>query len=89
MKKSDARLLPPVVQQKVRHDAVDMFLKGATITDISKHMGVSRQAIYTWLKKHSLSGLQNVDLAPLGVGQVMVAFGHNRISIVFLYQNHI
>ena len=36
MKRSDARLLHPVIQQKLRHNAVELFLSGKNPTDISK-----------------------------------------------------
>ena len=56
MKFSDGRLLPPVIQQKLRHNAVELFLSGKNPTDISKELGVSRQSVYNWIKKHSESG---------------------------------
>ena len=34
MKRSDARLLQPVIQRKLPHEAVDLFLKGKNPTDI-------------------------------------------------------
>ncbi len=88
MKNSDARLLPPVVQQKVRHDAVDMFLKGATITDISKRMGVSRQAIYTWLKKHSLSGDEGLKIHKRGRPRGTQMKPWQSAQIVMTIKNH-
>ena len=60
MKHSDARFLPPVSQQKIRHDAVDLFLKGVNPTDISTQLGVSRQSVYNWVGKHSKSGSQGL-----------------------------
>ena len=45
MERLDARLLHPVIQRKLRHEAVDMFLKGKNQTDISTQLGVSRQSV--------------------------------------------
>ena len=56
MKRSDGRLLHPVIQQKLRNSAVKLFLSGKNPTDISKELGVSRQSVYNWIKKHSESG---------------------------------
>jgi transposase len=56
MKYSDGRLLHPVIQQKLRHKAVDLYLSGKNPTDISTELGVSRQSVYNWIKKHSESG---------------------------------
>jgi transposase len=66
MKHLDARLLPPVTQQQIRHKAVELFLNGKNPTDISKHLGVSRQAVYTWIKKHSESGNQGLKIHKRG-----------------------
>jgi transposase len=60
MKYSDARFLRPVVQQKLRSDAVDLFLKGVNPTDISTQLGVSRQSVYNWMRTHSKSGKQGL-----------------------------
>jgi transposase len=66
MKNFDARLLPPVAQRELRHIAVKLFLEGKNPTDISKHLGVSRQAVYNWIKKHSSSGIQGLNIRKRG-----------------------
>ena len=66
MKHLDARFLQPVIQQKLRHDAVDLFLKGKNPTDISKQLGVSRQSVYNWIEKHSKSGKQGLKIHKRG-----------------------
>lgn len=66
MKCSDARLLRPVSQRKLRHEAVDLFLKGKKITDISTELGVSRQSIYNWIEKHSKSGKKGLEIHKRG-----------------------
>lgn len=66
MKTLDARFLQPVIQQQLRHDAVKLFLTGKSPTDISKHMGVSRQAVYTWIKKHSKAGAKGLKINKRG-----------------------
>lgn len=66
MKYSDARLLPPVVQQQLRQEAVELFLKGKNPTDISRQLLVSRQAVYTWIKKYSESGKNGLKIHKRG-----------------------
>ena len=66
MKHLDARLLPPVLQQKLRHYAVEMFLKGESPSSISKHIGVSRQAVHTRINKHSASGMKGLQIHKRG-----------------------
>lgn len=56
MKSQDARFLHPVIQQQLRNDAIELFLNGTTTSDISRKLGVSRQAIYGWIDKYSKSG---------------------------------
>jgi transposase len=66
MKHSDARLLHPVIQQKLRHEAVELFLNGKSPTDISIHLGVSRQSVYNWIEKHSKSGAKGLKIHKRG-----------------------
>lgn len=66
MKFSDARFLPPVVQQQLRHDAIELFLQGKNPTDISRHLKVSRQAIYNWIKKYSARGTKGLVISKRG-----------------------
>ena len=66
MKRSDARLLQPVIQRKLRHEAVNLFLKGKNPTDISTQLGVSRQSVYNWIEKHSKSGKQGLEIHKRG-----------------------
>jgi len=66
MKTSDARFLPPVIQQQLRHNAVEMFLAGKTPTDISRQLGVSRQSVYNWIKRHSNLGKQGLKIHKRG-----------------------
>lgn len=56
MKYSDARLLPPVIQEKLRSEAIELYLNNKNPTDISKQLGVSRQSVYTWIEKYQKSG---------------------------------
>jgi transposase len=66
MKNSDARLLRPVIQQKLRLDAVDLFLTGKSPTYISTHLGVSRQSVYNWIKRHTASGKRALRICKQG-----------------------
>ena len=66
MKCSDARLLPPVVQKQLRENAVNLFLTGKNPTDISKQLGVSRQAVYKWIGRYSKSGMQGLKIHKRG-----------------------
>lgn len=47
MKQKDARFLPPVVQQEIRHQAIQMFLEGFSQVhiSISTTLGVSTRSI--------------------------------------------
>ena len=48
--------------RQLRHEAVELFLNGKNPTDISKHLGVSRQSVYNWIKRHSESGKQGLKI---------------------------
>lgn len=56
MKKQDARLLHPVIQQDIRYIAVEMFLSGVSKINISKQLFVSRRSVYKWVKAYETSG---------------------------------
>lgn len=66
MKHLDGRLLHPVIQSKLRHSAVELYLSGINPTDISTHLGVSRQSIYNWIKAHSKSGKKGLEIHKRG-----------------------
>lgn len=66
MKNLDGRLLHPVIQKKLRHRAIDLYLSGKNPTDISKHLGVSRQSVYNWIKMHSKSGKKGLEIHKRG-----------------------
>lgn len=56
MKQKDARFLLPVVQQEIRHKAIELFLKGFSQISISKTLGVSTRSIYNWVKAYKKLG---------------------------------
>jgi transposase len=66
MKHLDARLLQPVIQQKLRQNAVELFLNSVNPTDISKQLGASRQSVYNWIRRHSESGKQGLKIHKRG-----------------------
>jgi transposase len=66
MKKKDARSLPAVVQQELRQSAVDMFLKGESKVSISKHLCVSRRAVYKWVKAYEVAGIKGIKIRKRG-----------------------
>ena len=66
MKCSDARFLPPVMQQSLRHKAIDLYLNGVGPTDISKQLRVSRQSVYNWIKSHSQKGIKGLKIRKRG-----------------------
>jgi transposase len=62
MKQKDARFLPPVVQQEIRHKAIEMFLKGFSQVHISTILGVSTRSIYNWVKAYKNSGEKGLKI---------------------------
>jgi transposase len=66
MKQQDARFLHPVIQQGLRRNAVDMFLKGNSKISISKQLGVSRRSVYKWVKAYNESGDQGLIIHKRG-----------------------
>jgi transposase len=66
MNKKDARFLPPVVQQEIRHSAIHMFIKGYSQVHISTTLGVSTRAIYKWLKAYQEAGVKGLQINKRG-----------------------
>lgn len=56
MKQKDARNLHPVIQEDIRHKAVELFLKGFTKVHIATMLCVSRRSIYKWVTAYEQSG---------------------------------
>ena len=56
MKLLDARSLPPLVQERLRLQAVDAVLSGRAIVDVAASFGITRQAVHKWIKTHNLGG---------------------------------
>lgn len=66
MKLKDARLLPPVIQQDIRHKAVEMFSEGFSKVHIAKLLCVSRRSVYKWVKAHNKSGNKGLEIHKRG-----------------------
>jgi transposase len=66
MKLKDARLLPPVIQQDIRHKAVEMFSEGFSKVHIAKLLCVSRRSVYKWVKAHNKSGNKGLEVHKRG-----------------------
>jgi transposase len=66
MNKKDARFLHPVIQEELRHKAVEMFLSGLSKIYISTQLGVSRRSVYNWVKAHKKSGNKGVENSKRG-----------------------
>lgn len=88
MKHSDARLLPPVIQRQLRQEALELFLNGKNPTDISKHLCVSRQSVYNWIKKHSESGKQGLRIHKRGRPKGTQLLPWQSAQIVNLVKNY-
>ena len=56
VKTRDARSLPPAAQEDLRRKAVNAVLAGRTRTEVAALFGVSRQALYNWLKAYRTQG---------------------------------
>src|SRR5256885_13787335 len=87
MKHLDARLLQPVIQHKLREEAVDMFLKGKNPTDISKHLGVSRQSVYNWIRRYSEFGTKGLKIHKRGRPKGTLLQSWQSAQIVNLIKN--
>jgi transposase len=62
MKQKDARFLSPVVQQEIRHKAMELFLKGFSQVHISITLGVSTRSIYNWVKAYKNFGEKSLKI---------------------------
>lgn len=82
MKKEDARSLKPEAQEALRRRAVSAVRLGKKVSETAKLFGVSRQAVYNWLKQANRAGVRGLKsrkrgapprrrLAPLQAAQVV------------------
>jgi transposase-like protein len=56
MKLLDARSLPPLVQERLRLQAVTAVLSGRAIVEVAASFGITRQAVHKWMRAHQLGG---------------------------------
>jgi len=66
MKLKDARLLFTVIQQDIRHKAVELFSEGFSKVHIAKLLCVSRRSVYKWVKAHNKSGNKGLEIHKRG-----------------------
>ena len=66
MKLLDARSLPPLVLERLRFQAVSAVLGGRGIVDVATSFGITRQAVYNWVKAHHLGGPEALVARPRG-----------------------
>lgn len=62
MNQKNARFLSPVIQQEIRHKAVNLFLKGFSQVYISTVLGVTTRSIYNWIKAYKYSGEKGLKI---------------------------
>lgn len=60
MAKNDARCLPASAQQDIRFKAIRAIRAGKTQTEVAIFLGVSRQAIWKWIKQSEKNGLRSL-----------------------------
>jgi len=66
MKQKDARFLAPVVQQEIRYNAINMFLKGVSQVHISTTLGVSTRSVCKWVRAYKKSGEKGLKINDRG-----------------------
>lgn len=88
MTKKDARFLHPVVQHEIRHNAIEMFLKGCSQVDISKTLGVSTRSIYNWVKAYKRSGYIGLKIRKRGRSEGTQLLPWQSAQVVKLIKNY-
>ena len=88
MKHTDARFLTPVAQRALRHSAIELYLTGKTPTEVSTVLGVSRQAIYMWIKRHSESGKQGLKINNRGRPKGSELLNWQKAHVVKIIKNY-
>jgi transposase len=88
MKQKDARFLPPVVQQEIRHQAIKMFLEGFSQVHISTTLGVSTRSIYNWIKAYNNNGEKALEIDNRGRPKGIQLKPWQSAQIVKLIRNY-
>lgn len=66
MKIKDARSLPPVAQEDLRHKAINAVLQGKTQQEAARLFGVTRQAVGKWMKAYRQGGAKQLKAGRKG-----------------------
>ena len=88
MKNTDARFLPPVIQETLRHNAIKLYLNGLSPTEISRQLCVSRQSVYNWIKSHAKEGFKGLELKKRGRPKDCQLLPWQSAQIVNLIKNY-
>lgn len=88
MKQKDARNLHPVIQEDIRHKAVELFLKGFTKVHIATMLCVSRRSIYKWVTAYEQSGDKGLKACKRGRPEGTQLEPWQSAQIVKIIKNH-
>ena len=76
----EAALLVELGLVEQRYNAVREVLDGATVTDVARRNGVSRQTVHTWLRRYASSGIAGLidsscraDVSPTSITKISSA----------------
>jgi transposase len=88
MSKHDARRLPATAQEDLRRRVVDAIVnQGMSQADAVRGFGVSRTAVYTWLKKYRNKGKYGLKSGERGRPKKSLFKGHEAATIVRMITN--
>ena len=63
MSKIDGRKIPHPVRESIRHEAIQKWIAGATVTQLSQEYGTDATCVRRWYKAHGFEGLNTRSIA--------------------------
>ena|ERR1700722_3098762 len=88
MKQKDARNLHPVMQEDIRHKAVELFLNGFTKVHIAKTLCVNRRSVYKWVTDYKQLGDKGLKNFKRGRPEGIQLKPWQSAQIVKVIKNH-
>ena len=95
MSKVDGRKIPHPVRESIRHEAIQKWIAGATVTQLSQEYGTDATCVRRCYKAHGFEGLntrsiahsKNAKLSPEQLQQLktwiliqnLTHFGHDKV----------
>ena len=87
MSKADGRKIPHPVRESMRHEAIQKWIAGATVTQLSQKYGADATCVRCWVRLYKAHGFESLNTRPIKNAKLspeqlqQILRSHDRSSI--------